>query len=306
MDVVAFLEARFRKPFEKRQKKIVPLAEKIGVHIVFSSGARYGREKTWFFKISERALLANDHVVIWSDWTQTGWMIPTNRLHGFLITMPQTASNGPKRWDPRIRIGALGGELWLNERRGILDVSDCEIRFSETSELYDTFPKQTAVEFMELDATRSVQAPSAEHEEALLIRAARDMRNTRLGLLGELAIIDFERRRLSQIGLSDLAGKVRHVSQEPGGDARGFDILSFDAKRKDVMIEVKTTMGSARTPFFISRNELNTSERNGDQWRLARIYDFGEKPKSFIVKPPLEESFGLSPKLYSATPIFAM
>jgi hypothetical protein len=43
------------------------------------------------------------------------------------------------------------------------------------------------------------------------------------------------------------------------GDGAGYDILSFDPSGKERLIEVKTTNGAAKTPFFLTRNEHETS-----------------------------------------------
>ena len=82
-----------------------------------------------------------------------------------------------------------------------------------------------------------------------------DSRNKKLGLDGELFILEKEIEALRAVGRHDLADKVLHVSVMEG-DGAGHDIKSFDLDGNPKFIEIKTTKGPASTPFFISPNEL--------------------------------------------------
>jgi hypothetical protein len=129
--------------------------------------------------------------------------------------------------------------------------------------------------------------------------AARDARNRSLGEAGEALIIDFERERLARAERSDLAAKVRWVSQEDG-DGAGYDILSFDAAGAERFIEVKTTEGAQTTPFFLTRNEHALSLERPDVFRLYRLYRFSQAPRIFELAPPLEDWVTLRPETYRA------
>src|SRR5271156_3894730 len=80
----------------------------------------------------------------------------------------------------------------------------------------------------------------------------RDHRNRSLGKAGEEFVVDLERRQLSEADRPDLARKVRWIAAEDG-DGAGYDVLSFNREGLEQLIEVKTTNGSARTPFFLTR-----------------------------------------------------
>lgn len=56
------------------------------------------------------------------------------------------------------------------------------------------------------------------------------------------------------------------------------------------MIEVKTTNGAARTPFYLTRNEYEVSEASGDAWRLYRVHLFAQRPSSFTLTPPITQA----------------
>lgn len=129
--------------------------------------------------------------------------------------------------------------------------------------------------------------------------AARDARNRKLGYFGEEAVFHHEREKLQAVGRSDLAKKVLWTSQEIG-DGAGYDIFSFDPDGSERLIEVKTTNGPARTPFFLSENERLFSEERPDAFRLMRLFDFSSSPSGFELKPPLEESLSLKPTVYRA------
>jgi hypothetical protein len=119
--------------------------------------------------------------------------------------------------------------------------------------------------------------------------AARDERNRALGEAGEQRVFHFEQSRLAGEGRNDLARKVRWVSQEDGGGA-GYDILSFDVRGRERLLEVKTTTGYQLTPFYISENERSLSEERPDAFRLVRVYDFIRRPRAFELVPPLANS----------------
>lgn len=128
----------------------------------------------------------------------------------------------------------------------------------------------------------------------------RDHRNKLLGDAGEELVFHAERKRLLDEGRADLSKKVRWTAKEDG-DGAGFDIKSYSRNGEDRLIEVKTTIGAQRTPFFITRNEYDVSEERRDAYHLLRLYDFARDPKAFELKPPLSEVLQLDTQLYRAS-----
>jgi hypothetical protein len=146
-------------------------------------------------------------------------------------------------------------------------------------------------------------APRREDIERLVRKfdpVERDFRNRKLGRDGEELVFHFERERLRQLDRSDLAKKIRWVSEEDG-DGAGYDILSFDEKGKERFLEVKTTVGSDITPFYITRNELSFSSERPEAFRLCRVFDFSLRPRMFELAPPLTNFVHLSPLSYEAS-----
>jgi hypothetical protein len=101
----------------------------------------------------------------------------------------------------------------------------------------------------------------------------KEIRNKHLGLLGELFILKGEIDFLKSNGKNDLASKVQHVSVQIG-DGLGFDILSYDLLGNEKKIEVKTTRSNISRPFYITRNELEISSKNPENYYLYRLFDF--------------------------------
>ena len=129
--------------------------------------------------------------------------------------------------------------------------------------------------------------------------AGRDERNRVLGHLGERLALAHERIVLAHAGRADLARDVRWVSQEDG-DGAGYDIASFTPDGAIRLLEVKTTKGYARTPFWISRNELDVSRERRAEWRLFRLWNVSRTPTAFELAPPLEAHVSLMATQYLA------
>lgn len=153
-------------------------------------------------------------------------------------------------------------------------------------------------------------APKVEFtpQQSLLRRAAKidfvqvDAANRALGLAGELAVVDLERRRLRDAGLGRLAKAVRHVSVEDG-DGLGFDIQSFGLDGEEKFIEVKTTRRGQDWPMMISSNEVHFSQEEPDRFHLYRVYNF-DRPKRglYELAGDVTRSCRLRPAQFEALP----
>lgn len=128
----------------------------------------------------------------------------------------------------------------------------------------------------------------------------RDRRNRALGQAGEEFVLELERRQLTELGRQDLSRRVRWIAEEDG-DGAGYDVLSFDATGRERLLEVKTTNGSAQTPFFLTRNEAALASERPDHWRLYRVHLFAKSPRIFTIAPPLEIALRLEPQIWRAS-----
>ena len=188
----------------------------------------------------------------------------------------------------------------------LLDEIDRHISGLTFSELEP--PKQNVYDLSEtaglyFEQPPTMSEPNEMEPEALkrLVRkfdpAERDQKNRVLGMQGEELVLRTERGRLTNAGRSDLSERVRWVSKEDG-DGAGFDILSFDERGSELLLEVKTTTGHRTTPFFMSENERTLSVKCPEAFRLLRLYDFARSPRAFLVAPPLENHFFVRPTNY--------
>jgi Domain of unknown function (DUF3883) len=165
--------------------------------------------------------------------------------------------------------------------------------------------QENAVLWIGPPPTYSNAPPPEELEQMIAIAwkydvAARDARNRALGRAGEERVLAHERATLLSAGRTDLAHRIRWVS-DVDGDGTGYDIKSFQPDGRDRLIEVKTTNGWERTPFHITRNELAVAETNRDDWRLVRMWNFARDPRAFELRPPLEAHVSLMATSYQAS-----
>lgn len=130
--------------------------------------------------------------------------------------------------------------------------------------------------------------------------AERDAKNRALGRAGEMRVLAHERSILASAGRHDLVDRLRWVS-EMDGDGAGYDIASFWPDGRERFVEVKTTNGWERTPFYITKNELDIAEELGSQWCLFRLWNFSREPRAFELYPPLDAHVTLIATAYQAS-----
>jgi hypothetical protein len=100
--------------------------------------------------------------------------------------------------------------------------------------------------------------------------------NKRLGDLGELWVVKYEIEKLKNANKHNLINQIKHTSKDEG-DGTGFDIQSFDREGNKIFIEVKTTKGRQNSTFFVTRNELERSKIEKDNYYLYRLYNYNEQ-----------------------------
>lgn len=100
--------------------------------------------------------------------------------------------------------------------------------------------------------------------------------NKRLGDLGELWVMKYEIEKLKTVNKHNLIDQIKHTSKDEG-DGTGFDIQSFDKQGNKIFIEVKTTKGRQNATFFVTRNELERSKIETDNYYLYRLYNYNEQ-----------------------------
>ncbi len=168
------------------------------------------------------------------------------------------------------------------------------------------FAYEPSGQFLILEDMPEADPATAERPDYIerLVRkfdpSIRDFRNRQLGRAGEQYVFQREVARLRTEGQYTLARKVDWIADRKG-DGAGFDILSYDSDGREKFIEVKTTIGSKRTPFFITRNEMEFSREAGDSYSLVRLFDFRRNPKAFLMTHPIEKSAIVSPENFKVS-----
>lgn len=130
----------------------------------------------------------------------------------------------------------------------------------------------------------------------------REARNRSLGAAGELFVLNYERARLALVGKENLAARIEHTSKVRG-DYEGYDILSFDETGAERLIEVKTTKYGSETPFFVTRNEVSTSERRSSLYHIYRLYSFRQSPRLYTLVGAISQRCQLSAASFIAMPL---
>ncbi len=132
--------------------------------------------------------------------------------------------------------------------------------------------------------TTDFHRPPIDYEE-------RDRRSRRLGAAGEDLAFAYERAELMRAGRQDLAERVEMVCRTVG-DTAGYDIRSFDRKTdEEIHIEVKTTSGPLKTPFFMSSAEVEYAKACPKRYTIYRIYSYSveaEEIKFVAIERPIE------------------
>lgn len=129
----------------------------------------------------------------------------------------------------------------------------------------------------------------------------REARNRSLGAAGETFVLRYEQARLIHAGHESLAARIEHTARVRG-DHAGFDILSFEENGAERLIEVKTTRYGSDTPFFVTRNELATSERNSSLYHVYRLFDFRDAPRLYTLQGAIGRTCHLLATEYRAQP----
>ena len=85
----------------------------------------------------------------------------------------------------------------------------------------------------------------------------------------------YEIQKLKNANKANLINKIKHISKDEG-DGTGYDIKSFDTNGNKIYIEVKTTKGNKNSTFYISRNELERSKIEKENYYLYRVFEYDE------------------------------
>jgi hypothetical protein len=145
----------------------------------------------------------------------------------------------------------------------------------ENNEVGEVFIQEVNVETKDL-ASIQVTISNIGFTPSTTNHIQNNIENKRLGNLGELFVMEYEKKQLTNLNLPNLAARVSHDAATIG-DGLGYDILSFDANGNEKYIEVKTTRGNTNTVFYITRTEMERSKIEKENFYLYRVYNFNDE-----------------------------
>lgn len=146
-----------------------------------------------------------------------------------------------------------------------------------------------------------VREPQSKYLAHKIDYSQRESNNRKLGECGEEFVLEYEKRRMTNAGRSDLINDVEWSSKIQG-DGLGYDIRSFNPENDDeLFIEVKTTNSGKYQPFFISHNEVNYSKEFADAYSLYRVYQYKMNPRLFCMNGDVSQHVNLNAKTYKAS-----
>ncbi|MBN2298073.1 MAG: DUF3427 domain-containing protein [Deltaproteobacteria bacterium] len=160
------------------------------------------------------------------------------------------------------------------------------------SMLEETMPPQICLrDGVSTESFLNNKTPDYSYEETL---------DLDLNIAGEKIVIAYEKRSLIESGRADLAHMVRHVAAIEGEYA-AYDVESYTPQGEVKYIEVKTTRGSADTPFYLRNHELEFARRHPDNYYLYRVYEYDEAlnaGKLYLSRGNIQERFQMTPTGY--------
>jgi hypothetical protein len=143
----------------------------------------------------------------------------------------------------------------------------------------ETLTVPEATETMVLATDLSIADEGVDFRGRTVNYIQNNIDNKHIGDLGEHWVMRHEKDKLKKANKHNLAELVKHTSKDEG-DGTGFDIQSFDIEGNKIFIEVKTTKGNKNSMFYMSKNELERSKEEKDNYYLYRLYNYNEQTDS--------------------------
>tara|TARA_B100001121_G_scaffold304974_1_gene321397 strand:- start:100 stop:1293 length:1194 start_codon:yes stop_codon:yes gene_type:complete len=117
----------------------------------------------------------------------------------------------------------------------------------------------------------------------------RSDQSTFIGTKGEKIVFDYEKDKLSQIGLNQLSDKVKwhaELNEKPG-----YDITSYNEKGEEIFIEVKSSKGKTINDIDLTKNELLAmlNKKNRQKFQIYLVTNALTNPEIEVIKNPSEK-----------------
>ncbi|HCA06512.1 DUF3883 domain-containing protein [Chryseobacterium sp.] len=178
----------------------------------------------------------------------------------------------PDQWIDAIKVDASNSQITVKVRPndfGIIENSIIDFYVSQVIFLMSAINNPAFNNISELSINPLTPEQSAKRAE----------RNAQIGLAGEIFVLENEKKRLIDLGITR-AGYPKHVALQ--SSHHGYDILSLNSDGEEIFIEVKTTTRIKDDPysklFFITNNEYNISHKSKHAYIIRRVYDIENDP----------------------------
>lgn len=182
-----------------------------------------------------------------------------------------------------------------------VEIEEISVENNKTDSVFEVTVKNQLIETgIPEKRERKTRTKSFDSSKVDYVEKAK--KNKRLGLEGELLVLNFVKEILIQSGHQDLADKTVHTA-EIEGDGAGYDIKTFKEDGTILYLEVKTTKGGINSEFYISPNELAFSEEHAEEYQLIRVYEYNSvfnNGKFYKIEGNLNETLKLKPTQYTA------
>lgn len=178
----------------------------------------------------------------------------------------------------RLHNNRLTEDCYIDESLNILtqDFIYAVVRHLNVETIEETEDEAEITIQTTLTSAVNVTRSSISFTPSIINHSQKNKENKRIGDLGELFVVQLEREKLRKANKPKLAQKVAHHAKDKG-DGLGYDVLSFDEEGNEMYIEVKATKSNKNTPFFITRNELERSKQEQEQFYIYRVYNFNDE-----------------------------
>ena len=113
-------------------------------------------------------------------------------------------------------------------------------------------------------------------------------KSDKVGKLGELIVVEFEKRRLSKAGREDLTGRVNWHRDDESNRTPGWDVSSFDIDGSELFIEVKASEGAKISDVELTVNEWVQAEKYADsgKYKIYLVSEVFGTPTIQIINDP--------------------
>lgn len=304
-NAVATIRAR-RIPYENAQKLYTELRnEYAAIKILYYHTSRYYLNR--LFKITSALSNYDSYDIL--DYFKKPQRSITNHSPQSLTDKPVTTETNKVVTTPSTQsilskptpIDTVKPSVKIETERPIVTAEADAIKLNASN------TKETSITELFKEPEQKQIAPAKQKRERRTLKVDYKALNEwkhDIGKLGEFFALEWEKQRLDDSEIEFGNDNLVHVSLV--NDGLGYDIKSINGDGTTRFIEVKTTTGSHKTPFFLSEKEIDFMA-SSKSFFIYRIYWFNVEEGTgaiFIIKggDDLNRYYDIHPTGFRITP----